>query len=196
MIDAPDFPHIGHAWVRIGDKYYDPTFDDPIGANNTKTPSQYTYFGLPRDIFYTNRYDYKQLPVTLKLAKKSEIRKHIYDRLKRLIPKYQQSLSKYPVFGSVVFREKYNISPLTVITPELLAKKLGSYKVQNDSFRYQDASGKTKQISSMRYYTLTANNTQQILKQINYDLSKTSLFHWQNKAGTWEWRLVYKLEQR
>lgn len=30
VIDAQDFPTIGHAWIRIGDRYYDPTFDDPI----------------------------------------------------------------------------------------------------------------------------------------------------------------------
>jgi transglutaminase/protease-like cytokinesis protein 3 len=30
VIDAVDFPQIGHAWVRIGNRYYDPTFDDPI----------------------------------------------------------------------------------------------------------------------------------------------------------------------
>jgi len=30
VIDAADFPNIGHAWLRIDDKYYDPTFDDPV----------------------------------------------------------------------------------------------------------------------------------------------------------------------
>ncbi|USN58783.1 MAG: hypothetical protein H6767_01465 [Candidatus Peribacteria bacterium] len=30
VIDAQDFPEVGHAWVRVGEAYYDPTFDDPI----------------------------------------------------------------------------------------------------------------------------------------------------------------------
>ncbi len=37
VIDAQDFPNIWHVWLRIGEYYYDPTFDDPIWTNNTKT---------------------------------------------------------------------------------------------------------------------------------------------------------------
>ena len=44
VIDAADFPQIGHAWIRIGDKYYDPTFDDPVGSTQTKTQENYRFF--------------------------------------------------------------------------------------------------------------------------------------------------------
>lgn len=125
--------------MRIGDRYYDPTFDDPIGAKTTKKASEYKYFGLPKDIFYANRYEYDNLPVTLKLASKSEITKHIHDRLARLVPKYKNSLSSYPVFQPIMFREKYNISPLTKLTPNILSQKIGSHTVENDSFRYRDS---------------------------------------------------------
>jgi len=44
VIDAADFPQIGHAWVRIGDTYYDPTFDDPLGNMQVKQRDEYKYF--------------------------------------------------------------------------------------------------------------------------------------------------------
>ncbi|MDQ7009633.1 MAG: transglutaminase domain-containing protein [Candidatus Gracilibacteria bacterium] len=58
VIDAQDFPKIGHAWLKIGKLYYDPTFDDPIGQNSTKEFNEYKYFGLPKDLLYANRFDY------------------------------------------------------------------------------------------------------------------------------------------
>lgn len=36
-----------HSWLKIGDKYYDPTFD--LG-NKT-----HIWYGLPKDIMYTSR---------------------------------------------------------------------------------------------------------------------------------------------
>jgi len=30
VIDAEDFPEVWHAWVKVWDHYYDPTFDDPL----------------------------------------------------------------------------------------------------------------------------------------------------------------------
>lgn len=195
VIDAPDFPQIGHAWVRIGEKYYDPTFDDPVGAKFTKSPDEYTFFGLPKDIFYTNRYEYNNLPLTLKVASKQEIIKHIHDRLKRLIPKYQSQIKKYPVFYPVLFREKYDISPLTKITPEILSKKIPNYKVENNSFRYQK-NGKNIQIQEFEYYILNAENTQRVLELFEYNESKFELLHWQGEDGVWEWRLAYNIKIR
>ena len=37
VIDAPDFPEIGHSWIRIGERYFDPTFDDPLGNTSAKS---------------------------------------------------------------------------------------------------------------------------------------------------------------
>ena len=62
VIDATDFPEIWHAWVRIWNKYYDPTFDDPIGQKDTKKLENYKFFRLPKDLFYTNRFTYDDTP--------------------------------------------------------------------------------------------------------------------------------------
>lgn len=193
VIDAQDFPQIWHAWLKIWELYYDPTFDDPIWAQNTKQPDQYKYFWLPKDIFYANRYEYGDLPEFLNTASDAEIRKHIFTKLSNLIPKYRNSLSNYPVFWEVLFRNTYKIPVSSSITPELVASKIWSYNVDNNSFRFSE-NGTERRISQIRYFTLTPKNTQQVLDSIWYDTSDVYLFNWQTESGSREWRLWYDLE--
>ncbi|MCD5375142.1 hypothetical protein LR010_01680 [Candidatus Gracilibacteria bacterium] len=195
VIDAEDFPDIGHAWLRIGDLYYDPTFDDPVGAQTTKSPDQYKYFGLPRDIFYANRFEYGDMPELFKTASKSQIDQHIFNTLSNLIPKYQDNLSEYQVFAGIQFKNKYNISAGTTITPDILASKIGNYTVENDSFTFQK-DGQTKQITHIKYYPLNNQNTESALDILGYDTNKLTLFNWQTSSGNREWRLGYELELR
>lgn len=189
VIDAQDFPQVGHAWVRIGEKYYDPTFDDPVWFWRNKTADEYLYYGLPKDIFYTNRYEQDMLPKALKLASDEEITKHIHDRLRRLIPKYSAELSMYPVFAPVTFRENYNISPLIKITPQILSATIGDYKVDGENFSFTKK-WKKEYITSLRYFILNDSNTEDILKQIHYKLDDYYLFEW-NENGKKESRLAY-----
>lgn len=195
VIDAEDFPQIGHAWLRIWDLYYDPTFDDPIWAQNTKTIDQYKYFGLPKDIFYANRFEYWDLPESFKTATKSQINQHIFNTLSNLIPKYKTTLHEYPVFAQINFKNTYNISAETSITPDILASNLWSYSVEDNSFIFQQ-NGETKQITHIRYYTLTNNNTESVLDILWYDTGDMTLFDWQLDDWQREWRLWYELELR
>ena len=109
VIDAADFPQIGHAWVRIWDKYYDPTLDDPIGLKTVRDESEYKYFWLPKDIFYANRFEYDELPDSFATASKTEISNYIYSTLSSLLPKYKWQISQYKVFTPIEFRNSYNI---------------------------------------------------------------------------------------
>jgi hypothetical protein len=193
VIDAEDFPKIGHAWLRIWDLYYDPTFDDPVGAQTTKTPSQYKYFGLPKDILYANRFEYWDLPEVFKTASKAQIDQHIFNTLSNLIPKYKNLLDDYPVFAQIQFKNRYNISAETPITPTLLASKIWSYSVENDSFKFQK-SWKLRTISQIRYYTLNDTNTESVLDILWYDIDNFTLFDWETSSGAHEWRLWYELE--
>lgn len=195
VIDAQDFPEIWHAWLKIWDLYYDPTFDDPIWAQNTKSPDEYKYFWLPKDIFYANRYEYGDLPEFLNTASKVQIRQHIFDKLTKLVPKYQSTISQYPVFWEVLFRNKYNIGVSTTITPQLLSQKIGSFNVDNNSFRFTE-DGISKTIAWFRYYPLTSENTTAVLDIFWYDTSMLKLFNWQKADGSREWRLAYELEIR
>ncbi len=195
VIDAPDFPQIWHAWVRIGNKYYDPTFDDPIGAKETKKREQYKYFWLPKDIFYANRFDYGSLPEIFKTASKKEIQQYIFTYLTKLLPKYEWLTDSYKVFAPIEFRNKYAIPASETITPELLARKIGSYKVDNNSFRFKKWS-QIERISHIKYYPLTVENTQNVLSVLGYDISEYTLFDWQLDDGTRQWRLAYELTLR
>lgn len=66
VLDSVLFPNIWHAWVKIWESYYDPTFDDPIWNIWAKKYSEYKYFWLPEDIFYINKYEYWKLPENIK----------------------------------------------------------------------------------------------------------------------------------
>lgn len=195
VIDAEDFPEIGHAWIRIGDRYYDPTFDDPIWALDTKKRSEYTYFGLPRDIFYANRFEYADLPESFKTKTNEQIREHIFNYLKILRPKYEWQSEYENVFAPIVFRENYNISPLTNVTPSLLAQKIGSNTIKDDSFIYTK-NWKQTQVTWIRYFVITVENTERVLIQLGYAIDEVTLFNWQTSSGAYEWRLAYELEEQ
>lgn len=193
VIDAEDFPAIWHAWIRIWDRYYDPTFDDPVGASETKTFDQYKYFGLPKDIFYANRFDYGTLPEWFDTKSDEEIGEHIFNYLTALLPKYKWKTGNYKVFAPVEFRNKYNIGAGTIVTPEVLAAKIWSYKVNNNSFKFSE-NWKTKAITWVRYYTLSAQNTQSVLDFLWYEVDDLYLFDWEVSPWNRQWRLAYELE--
>lgn len=193
VIDAQDFPNIWHAWVRIGDYYYDPTFDDPVGSSKTREFADYKYFKLPRDIFYANRFEYGDLPESFKTASDEEIRQYIFNYLSDLTTKYQGETHKYKVFAPVMFRNMYGISANTKITPEVLAGKIGNRKVENDSFMFEE-NGETRRITSFQFYKLTNDNTEIALKEFDYNLDNIYLFDWQTASGNREWRLAYNVE--
>lgn len=195
VIDAQDFPKVGHAWVRHVQEYYDPTFDDPIGATTTKTPEEYRYYKLPQDIFYANRFLYDALPEMFKTASKQQISQYIFNGLSNLLNSYGERAYDYLVFAPVTFRNTYNISANTTLTPEILAQKIGNYTVEDNSFRFQK-DGKTLNISWLRYYILTSETTQSSLDALNYDIADMTLFDWELSDGTREWRLAYELTTR
>ena len=92
VFDARDFPDFGHAWIRIGNAYYDPTFDDPLGNTKTREASEYLYFWLPKALFYTNRFDEWYTPqVYVSLSEKQRkkiVEKNLWKFLS--LPEYSQ----------------------------------------------------------------------------------------------------------
>jgi len=195
VIDAADFPEIWHAWVRIGESYYDPTFDDPVGLNVTKQPDEYKYFWLPRDIFYANRFEYADLPEWFDGLSDDNIDTYIYDNLLELSKKYSWEVSKYRVFSPIIFRNTYSIPEKTVITPSLLASKIWSYEVKNNSFSFME-NNKKRTIKNFNYYSLDDSNTEDILSILNYDIDSLYLFDWELDSGERTWRLAYDITFR
>ncbi|MFA5917802.1 MAG: transglutaminase domain-containing protein [Candidatus Gracilibacteria bacterium] len=173
VLDAPDFPNIGHAWVKIGTSYYDPTFDDPVGAIKTKTYSEYKYFGLPKDIFYTNKYDYGTLPSYLKTESLESRENLIRDSLSKLIPKYESK--NYLLLKPFTFRINNGLNYNEKITIEKLKTIIPYYEVNN--YEYIE-NNQVKKISNIDYYTTNDSNLEILLEQVGYNVDGLKLFKW------------------
>lgn len=195
VIDAQDFPQIGHAWLRIGDRYYDPTFDDPVWADATKTVSEYKFYGLPKDIFYANRFEYNNLPEYLETASMDERIKLIFNNLSNLLPKYGEGAKNYIIFKPVLFYQEYGIPQGANITLDYLSDTLQYFDVSEDDYTFIE-NNQTRRITKFQYYVLTDENILWILDTINYDLTWSYLFRWTLDNGTIEWRLAYDVELR
>lgn len=187
VIDARDFPQIGHAWMRIGNRYYDPTFDDPVGALEDKTAAEYKYYNLPKDLLYTNRFDYEDTPESYKTlslqARNDIVAREIYTASSRYSPD-----SGYLLLKPAHFRKQHNISIDTQITPQVLAQSITIYRVDGNNFSFND-NAVQKQIRSLKFFSLNEDNTESILNQLQYNLTDHYLFDWELPNGTREYRL-------
>ena len=184
VIDAADFPNIGHAWVQIGYNYYDPTFDDPNWALKTKTYSDYKYFALPRDLFYTNRYNYWTLPSYLKTESLESRENIIKENLSKLSDKYKNT--NYLLLQPFTFRYENNLVYNEQITVDKLKEILPYYEVSDYKIIKDN---QEKIISDLKFYTVNNSNIESLLDQIKYNLEWYKLLKWDN----WSYRLTYQL---
>ena len=182
VIDAPDFPSIGHSWIQIGYQYYDPTFDDPVWASKTKSYSEYKYFGLPRDLFYTNRFNYGTLPSYLKTESLSSRKNLIKENIAKLSTKYKDN--NYILVKPFTFRTDNNLTATETLTIEKIKNIIPSFDVSEYKF-IQD--GVTKTITNIDYYTVNDSNIETLLEQLNYNIDWYKLFKWDD----WSYRLAY-----
>lgn len=184
VIDAIDFPTVWHAWVKIGDYYYDPTFDDPIWTNKTRKYSDYKYFKLPKDIFYTNRYENITTPSDLKTTTLDYRKNLVKENISKLVSKYRNYW--FNLLKPYVFRENNNLSYNESITINKLTKIKTFYKVKNN---YLDIDWKKYPILSLNYIVLKDENLETALEQINYDIDKYYFLDF----DLWNWNKEYRL---
>ncbi|MDD2907306.1 MAG: transglutaminase-like domain-containing protein [Candidatus Gracilibacteria bacterium] len=188
VIDAVDFPQIGHAWVKIHDSYYDPTFDDPVGAEKTKIYSQYDYFKLPEDLFYTNRYDKGTTPEELKTTN-MEYRKNLIKlNISKLVKKYENI--NYNLLKIYKFKDKYKIPYLKKITTNHIISILGVHDMVNFEI---NLNGETKFVKNINYATITDDMIENFLYQNNYDLSGYLLIKWIKNDGSFEYIITKEI---
>lgn len=189
VIDAQDFPEIWHAWIRIWDKYYDPTFDDPIWAINIRKYEDYLYFWLPRDLFYTNRYDKDELPDYIK-DDSLEVRESIiFNNLYKIASKYSDS--DYNILKPFKFRIENGFDS-KVLWVEDFSKVIRSYYV--DNFYFSDGI-KNYHISKFKYFVVNDSNIENTIKyNFNYNLDWLYLFKWKLDDWNYEYRLWYNVE--
>ncbi|MCD5380906.1 hypothetical protein LR004_03165, partial [Candidatus Gracilibacteria bacterium] len=191
VVDAQDFPKIGHAWMRIGDKYYDPTFDDPIGNTKTKTLAEYKYFGLPRDLLYANRFDYGTTPELLK-TKSLEYRiNFVNQRLSLLEDKYKTM--NYLLLESAHFNKKNGLKVGEKIDINSAKKILeyGEVTEENNGELKINIDGSIKNITKLQYYVVDDTSVGQLIEHKNYNTTGLYLFKWNKLDGTSEYRVGF-----
>lgn len=189
VIDARDFPHVWHAWIKIGDYYYDPTFDDPLWQKETRSFNEYFYYKIPYDLFYTNRYTFEEIPEELK-SKSLDYRENLVrEKLTPLVNKYKYSNYKIikPLIlrleNQIDFNKKLDISDLEKI---FTSAEVNNFKVNLD--------WKNKNISNIKYYIVNESKIEDLLKQINYKTYNYYLFKWKLDNWNYEYRLSYDVE--
>jgi len=189
VIDSRDFPQVWHAWVRIWNDYYDPTFDDPVWLKHTKTLSEYKYFKLPKDLFYTNRYKYKDLPEYLRNENLNSRENIVMDNISKLSDKYINT--NYNLLKPFKFRKANKIGRKEKITISNFNKLLPLYEVNN--FKFKDTKWKENNISKFSYFKLKDDNIENLLRQLNYDLTWYYFFKWNNPDWNFDYRLWYNV---
>ncbi|MFK7780054.1 MAG: hypothetical protein QM490_02805 [Candidatus Gracilibacteria bacterium] len=189
VIDAQDFPKIGHAWIKIGDKYYDPTFDDPIGQTATKKLPEYKFFGLPYDLFYTNRYTFEKLPSFLKEENSDFLNALVAKKIAPMVYKYRYS--GYNILKPFTLKLDYGINLEKKLDIEDLKIIMTYYEVDNFKFLLN---GVTKSITTLKYYNLEDLDIESIIEQLNFTFNGYYLFKWKLVNGNYEYRLAYDVE--
>ncbi len=189
VIDAKDFPEIWHAWLRIWDKYYDPTFDDPVWLSKSKKTNEFKYFALPKDLFYTNRFDYWKLPEKIKKLSLEERKNLINKNLFLVYDKYKNK--NYNLLKIVKFKKKYWFSYDEKITLNNFSRVLPLIEVRNFSFK---KNWTRKYIKRLKYFIINNDNLESLLEQIDYNLDWKYFFLWYDKNGNKSYRLAYDVE--
>jgi FtsZ-binding cell division protein ZapB len=189
VIDAQDFPQVWHAWIQIGDSYYDPTFDDPVWNTSTRTPEQYRYYALPEDLFYTNRYKRDTTPQSLKSTELLYRKTRVELSLSKLVEKY--SWKWYNLLKPFDFRNTHGLTYSKDITPEVLKNIIPFYEVDGKTFSFIDNNGSKKYIKGLNYYTIDNATTETALSELDFDITGLYLFAWKSENGNTEYRLSY-----
>ena len=189
VLDAQDFPEVWHAWIKINDDYYDPTFDDPIWWKETKKFSEYRYFELPYDLFYTNRYSLENLPDELKQKTPEYLDSYIVKRIIPLVSKYRYSW--YNILKPFTLRLDYWIDLEKKLDIEDLKEIVPYYEVDNFKFT---KNWEVKNIKTLRYYWLWDLAIDDIVEILNFSFHWYYLFKWKLEDWSYEYRLAYDVK--
>ncbi len=185
--DNQDFPDFWHAWIRVWNNYYDPTFDDPIW-NTSVDKTDFLYFNLPKEVIYTNRFDGLEIPESLKNMSLEERKIQVLKNMYQIYDQYSQ----YPILQKISNRKYLWISYDEEITLDTLIQKLGVYEVKNFMLLVPNAS--SKRISSGMFYQFDQNTIDVLFSQSKIDIKNMMLLKWYHQDGTFEYRLAYNLE--
>jgi len=175
VFNVKDFPDFWHAWVKIGDKYYDLTFD------NISNIQKNIYFWLNYELMYLDRFEWRDLFLQYKdlsLEKRQEIAlKNMFD----IYDKYKNNLLLTRVKNYKYLGLNYNEKP----TLDILKEKMDFYNFSN--YKNND-NWDIKKIKTFKFYNIDSENVSYFVNS-NIDLSNMKLFKFDN----WEYKLAYDI---
>ena len=194
VIDADDFPDVWHAWVRVWDRYYDPTFDDPVWAIDDKQFRDYKYFNLPKDLSYTNRYDEEDLPESVRNMSLENREEMILYNLNEIVKSGKYKGKNYKLLKLIEFKKEHKIDYNEKITLDNFSRILPMYSVKDFSFTKNSSK---KYISKLRFYDISSTDIEKLINQIWYDLSWYYLFKfYEDNWRDFKYVLAYDVEFR
>lgn len=179
--DNTDFPNYWHAWVRIWEKYYDPTFDDPIWGTRV---GNYYYFGIPRELMYVNRFDGMNIPENLKKLSLQERKNIVMKNMYEIYLNYRN----FTLMNTIRNRKYLQIDFDEKINLALVVEKMWAEEVQSGEFYHE---WYKFVIRSLNYYLLTENNVESIISSPKIDLENMYLLKWYRSDWWFDYRLAY-----
>ncbi len=194
VFNSKDFPHIGHAWLKIWDKYYDPTFDDPIWNTKEIKKEDYLYFWLDKELFYTNRFEYKDKESFFEEYKAISLEKRnliVEKNLFELSEKYRDT----NLVKTIFYKKDLWFVAWEKITIEKLKKKMKYFEVKKD-YSFIDWKSKKRIIYKIEYFTINDENIWALLMQIKEKFAKSYLLKFEQKNGSFKYYLAFVLEYK
>ncbi len=179
--DNGDFPNYWHAWVRIWEAYYDPTFDDPIGGSRN---GNYYYFGIPKVLMYANRFDGTVIPENLKKMSLDERKALVIKNMYELFNDYRN----FALMNTIKNRKFLWLEYSQKITLPLILEKMKPEEVHAGKFYHE---WYEFVIRSLSYYALTDSNIETIILSPKIDLEEMYLLKWYKDDGSFDYRLAY-----
>jgi len=181
VFDSIDFPEFWHAWVRIGNGYYDPSFDVSFEKNGEK---QFFYFDIPRELILTNRFQWLDIPPEFSGLTLSERQELAMQNMHDIYESYQQ----YDLMNIVRNARIAHKGRVSVSFDEVI-KNIGFSEVKNGFLQDKQK----KYIFSIKYYPITKENYTRILANPKINLSKSTLLKWYTDDTSFEYRLAYEM---
>ncbi len=180
--DSEDFPDYWHAWVRIWNLYYDPTFDDPVWWDSAL---DFFYYDLPKELIYTNRFNGIEIPKELSDLSFEQRKNLALKNLYNIYEKYE-NYSLMSKIKNRIFLWLWYDEDLTI---EKLSNKIPYFEVDTNYTFLQNWI--KKQIKSLNYYQINENNIEDVALNSKVSLENMILFKWNNKNWGYDYRLAY-----
>ncbi|MDA9129341.1 transglutaminase-like domain-containing protein [Candidatus Gracilibacteria bacterium] len=172
VVDAPDFPQAGHAWIQIGDTFYDPSFETVY----QEYYQEYKYYNIPYDVAYINRYNLRDIPEILFTRPSSSIEAEaeLERRSYAMTDKYGYD-THYEVLERAHFKKRYGIEIVSKITlrdimdfPELFEIRIGDGKVTKNTSPQQS-------IIEYTPFPTIDSEIDSLLEELDYDISNIGI---------------------